>query len=223
MTTKRSFSLNHISYPAQQQSTGQPPALLLLHGFGANEQDLIGLAPYLDPRFHIISARAPIDMGWGSFAWYRIDMLPDGNFHYDQEEALQSVYLIDKFIDEIIEAYDLDPQRLFLAGFSQGAIQSCALLMLNPKKIAGVVAMSGRWPDPVDAIRVPDERLTGKPVLAVHGLNDPVIQIGFARQLKKKFEALPVNFTYQEFPMAHNISAESLQLVRKWLVERLEE
>ncbi|MGB0388969.1 MAG: alpha/beta hydrolase [Ardenticatenaceae bacterium] len=224
MTTppSSSFSLSHISHPSQDKSEGKSPGLLLLHGFGANEQDLMGLAPYLDPRLHIISARAPIRMGFGSFAWYMIHMLPDGSFHFEPEEALESLRLIDVFVDEIIEAYDLDPERFFLAGFSQGAIQSCALLLLNPEKVAGVVAMSGRWPDPVEAIRVPDERLSAKPVLAVHGRHDPVIPIGFARELKKKFEALPVHFTYQEFNMAHNISAESLQLVREWLTEQLE-
>lgn len=222
MSTKRSFSLPHISYPARQPETGSSACLLLLHGFGANEQDLVGLAPYLDPRLAIISARAPVSLGWGSFAWYMIQPLADGSFHYDRQEALNSMYLIDTFIDEIIDAYDLDPERIFLAGFSQGAIQSCALLMTKPEKLAGIVAMSGRWPEPVDPIRVSDEQLNGKPVLAVHGVQDEVIRIGFARELKKKFEALPVDFTYQEFPMGHNISAESLQLVSTWLKEQLD-
>ena len=222
MSTQQSFSLPHISYPARQAESGPSPCLLLLHGFGANEQDLMGLAPYLDPRFSIISARAPVNLGWGSFAWYMIQPLANGGFHYDREEALSSMYLIDKFIDEIIEAYNLDSERIFLAGFSQGAIQSCALLMTNPEKLAGIVAMSGRWPEPVDTIQVSKERLTGKPVLAVHGVQDEVIKIRFARELKQKFEGLPVDFTYQEFPMAHNISAESLQVVQKWLTEQLD-
>ena len=222
MDTQRSFSLPHISHPARQPEPGPSPCLLLLHGFGANEQDLLGLAPYLDPRFSIISPRAPINLGWGSFAWYMIQPLADGSFHYDREEALNSMYLIDKFIDEIIEAYNLDPTRIFLAGFSQGAIQSCALLMTNPAKLAGIVAMSGRWPEPVDSILVSNERLSGKPVLAVHGVQDEVIDIGFGRELKKKFEALPVDFTYQEFAMGHTISPESLQLVQTWLTEQLD-
>ncbi len=222
MSTQPSFSLPHISHPAKQAESGPSPCLLLLHGFGANEQDLVGLAPYLDPRFSIISARAPLSLGWGSFAWYMIQPLANGGFHYDREEALNSMYLIDKFIDEIIEAYNLDPQRIFLAGFSQGAIQSCALMMTNPEKLAGIVAMSGRWPEPVDEIQVSNERLDGKPILAVHGVQDEVIQIRFARELKQKFEALPVDFTYQEFPMGHNISPESLQVVQKWLTKQLD-
>lgn len=222
MTNKQSFSLTHLSHPPRAASEGKAPAILLLHGFGANDHDLMGLADYFDPRFHVISARAPITMGPNMYAWYWIQMLPNGDFSFSPDEVQRSLALIDSFMGEVIENYDLDPDRFFLVGFSQGAIQSCATLLLTPEKVAGVVSMSGRWPGPAEAVRAADERLAGKPVLAVHGLYDPVIPIRYARELKEKFESLPVAFTYQEFPMAHSTSMESVRLVSQWLSERLD-
>jgi phospholipase/carboxylesterase len=222
MAGRERFSLTHLSRPPLRAGEGKAPGLLLLHGVGSNEEDLIGLAPSLDPRLHIISARAPFAMGPGMFGWYNLQVLPNNDFLINEEEARQSARLVNSFLDEIVDAYEIDPARLFLGGFSQGAIQSCAALLLEPEKVAGVVSMSGRWPELVEEQRASDERLAGKPVLAVHGLYDPIIPIRYARVLKEKFEALPVEFTYQEFPMQHNVSVESLMLANRWLTGHLD-
>ena len=217
------FSLTHLSRPPLQAGEGPAPGLLLLHGVGSNEDDLMGLAPYLDPRLHIISARAPLSMGPGMYGWYAIQPLPNGDFQINEEQARLSLELIEQFIEEIVVAYELDPARFYLGGFSQGAIQSCAMLLLHPGRVAGIVAMSGRWPTMIEGERAPDEQLAGKPVIAVHGQYDPVIPIRYGRELKEKFEALPVDFTYREYPMQHNVSAESLALAASWLTQRLDE
>lgn len=224
MPTQAPFSLAHLSLPPRQMGEGKPPALLLLHGFGSNEQDLMGLAPYLDPRFHLLAARAPIPLGLMMYGWYQIEPLPDGNFHYEPEEALQSLERLVRFLDEIVSEYNLDPARLFLGGFSQGAILSCGALLVAPEKIAGVVAMSGRWPEPVAAERVAASRarLTDKPVLVVHGTSDPVIPLAYGRDLRAKLQALPMALTYREYPMGHTISEESIELVRTWLTTQLD-
>ena len=220
--SNRSFSLGHISRPARQPVGGNQPAILLLHGFGANEQDLLGLAPYLDPRFHILSARAPLTMGPQMFAWYALNFLADGSFEIDEEEARESVAVLRRFIDEAIDTYELDREQFYLVGFSQGAIQGSAILLTEPEAVAGLVAMSGRWPVMIDDEIAGPARLAGKPVLAVHGLYDPVIQIRYGHEVRDKWGALPVDFTYEEYPMAHEISADSLALVRQWLQARLE-
>lgn len=225
MPTQASFSLAHLSRPPLHGGADKAPALLLLHGVGSNEQDLMALAPYLDPRFHLLSARAPIPMGPMMYGWYWIEPLPDGNFHYEPEEALQSLERLVRFLGEIISEYNLDPARLFLGGFSQGAILSCAALLVAPQQIAGVVAMSGRWPEPVPPAQVAASRarLTDKPMLVVHGTQDPVIPIAYGRELQEKFRALPVALTYQEYPMGHTISEESIELVRTWLTNQLDQ
>ncbi|MBA3534088.1 MAG: phospholipase [Ardenticatenales bacterium] len=217
------FSLTHVSRPPLQPGEGKAPSALLLHGFGSNEEDLMGLAPFMDPRLHLLSARAPVAMGARMYGWYMIQMLSSGEFHFSEEEARHSLRLIHAFIDEAMAHYDLDPTRLFLVGFSQGAIQSSATLLMAPEKVAGIAAMSGRWPEPAERERAPDAQLVAKPVLVVHGLYDDVIPIRYAHTVKEKFEALPVTFTYQEFPMGHTVSLESATLLNQWLAARLDE
>ncbi|MCB0078018.1 MAG: alpha/beta fold hydrolase [Anaerolineales bacterium] len=215
------FSLHHLSLPPRQREEGESPAILLLHGFGANERDLMGLASYFDPRFHILSARAPLTLGPQMFAWYNLTMFADGSFQFDEAQARTSLTLIHEFIDEAIAAYGLDRSRFYLAGFSQGAIQGSALLLIAPEAVGGLVAMSGRWPVTVDDEIAPDARLAGKPVLALHGLYDPVIRISYGHELRDRWQQLPVDFSYHEFPMAHEINMEALNLVRGWLAARL--
>jgi phospholipase/carboxylesterase len=182
----------------------------------------MGLAPYLDPRLHILAARAPITLGSWMYAWYNIQFLPNGDFLISEPEMRRSIELVDTFLDEIVVAYNLDPTRLFLGGFSQGAIQSVGMMLLQPEKIAGVLAMSGRWPAPIEAERAADERLAGKPVLAVHGLYDDVIPVRYGREVRDKLSALPVALTYKEYPMAHQVSMESLEQARDWLKAQLD-
>ena len=216
-----SYSLTHLSRQPQASSDGPPPALLLMHGYGSNEEDLMGLAPYLDPRLHIITPRAPVTLATGMYAWYQIEYLPGGDFRISEPEMRRSLTLLDRFIGEIVEGYGLDPERLFVGGYSQGAIQSLGLMLREPERFAGVVAMSGRWPDPIEAEQVAPERLAGKPVIAVHGLYDETIPIRYGRTVRDKLSALPVDLTYQEFPMVHQVSAESLALVAGWLRAQL--
>jgi phospholipase/carboxylesterase len=83
------FSLVHAVHEPNETSAKPAPALLLLHGVGSNEQDLMGLAPMLDPRFLIVSARAPITLQYGSYGWYHVQFTDDGHI-INPEEAEES-------------------------------------------------------------------------------------------------------------------------------------
>jgi phospholipase/carboxylesterase len=198
-----------------------PPLLLLLHGVGSNEEDLFGLAPYLDGRFLVVSVRAPVALDYGGYGWFRIDFTPRGMVA-DVEQAKRSLGMLPNFIDGLVDTYRADPRRIYLAGFSQGAMMSLALLLTRPEKVAGVVAMSGRLPRQV-LEREPDlGALAGKPVLITHGLYDPVLPVEQGREARDYLKALPVELTYREYPMAHEVSAESLRDVTGWLRDVLD-
>ena len=198
-----------------------PPLLLLLHGIGSNEEDLFGLAPYLDERFLIVSARAPVVLGYGGYGWFQIEFTPDGMVA-DIEQAKTSLNLLPGFIDGLVETYRADAGRVYVAGFSQGAMMSLALLLTRPEKIAGVVAMSGRLPRQV-LEREPDAgALGGKPVLVTHGIYDPVLPVASGRAARDYLRALPVSLTYREYPMGHEVSAESLRDVTDWLTKAID-
>jgi len=194
--------------------------LLLLHGVGSNEEDLFGLAPYLDERFLVVSARAPVVLGYGSYGWFRIEFTP-GGMVADAEQAKESLRLLPGFIDELVETYSADGRRVYLMGFSQGAMMSLALTLTRPEKVAGVVAMSGRLPKQVLELEPDREALAGKPVLVTHGLYDPLLSVEQGRAARDYLASLPVELTYHEYPMGHEVSMESLRDVAAWLTKAL--
>lgn len=193
------------------------PLLLLLHGRGADENDLFGLAPYLDKRFFIVSPRAPIVMPFGGYEWFELIIGNDGDISVNIKHFHQSRELISEFISELIAEHDLDANRIYLCGFSQGAIMSLSAALSEPEKFAGIVAMSGRampemLPDAQDF-----DRLKDFPILVTHGIYDPVLPIENGRATKEILSRLPINLEYKEYAMAHEISQESLRDVNDWL------
>lgn len=198
------------------------PLLLLLHGLGADENDLFGLVPYLDDRFFIASARAPYNLPYGGFGWFELIIGPD-DIGVNIKQFEQSRLKILQFIDEIVEEHDLDKNRVFLCGFSQGAMMSMSALFSAPQKFAGVVAMSGRaMPEMLPENKDPDA-LKDFPIFVTHGLHDPLLPIENGRATRELLENLPVDLKYREYPMAHEISPESLSDVREWLTQKLTE
>ncbi len=110
------------------------PLLLLLHGYGSNEQDLFSFATELPDDYYIVSARAPYNMQYGSYAWYAINFDADQNKFSDHEQAKISRDLIAHFIDELVANYPIDTKNVTLVGFSQGAILSYAVALSYPEK-----------------------------------------------------------------------------------------
>lgn len=218
------FSLIHLARApdaAHASLASPPPLLILLHGVGSNEADLFSLAPYLDRRFLVVSARAPVVLGPGSYGWFNIEFTPAG-LVADIAQAKQSLALLPGFIAELLRSYGADSKRVYLAGFSQGAMMSLALALTRPEMLAGVVAMSGRFPARALEGEPDREALAGLPFLVTHGLYDPVLPIEEGRDVRKHLEALPVALTYREYPMAHEVSLESLRDVSAWLSAALD-
>lgn len=197
------------------------PLLLLLHGLGADENDLFGLAPYLDESFFIASPRAPFALPYGGFAWFEL-IIKSNNVGFNVKEFEQSRVMILEFVDELVTKYDLDAEKVYLCGFSQGAMMSLSCLLSKPEKFAGVAAMSGRaMPE-----MLPDQKdyaaLKDFPILVTHGIYDQVLPIENGRATKEILSRLPVDLQYKEYPMAHEISAESLQDVTSWFRSKLD-
>ncbi|MGH9803297.1 MAG: alpha/beta hydrolase [Blastocatellia bacterium] len=215
------FSLFHHTAPGKSGLKGKPPLLLLLHGYGASENDLFSLAPYLDERFFIVSARAPVALrGMGGHAWFNLGFTPQG-ISVDPAEVEAARQRLHKFIGELIEAYDCDPSAVYLVGFSQGAMMSLAVALTYPGTAAAVVAMSGRLMAQT-VQQIPDkDALIGLPVFVAHGTQDTVLPIGHGRETSRLLSELPIDLTYREYEMGHEVSAESLEDLTDWLREQL--
>jgi phospholipase/carboxylesterase len=162
------LSLQHLVHPPKVEIS-TPPLLILLHGVGSNEHDLFGLAPYLDERFLILSARAPITLMRGSYAWFHLEFI-ENRPHINSVEAEGSRRAILGFVDEAARAYDADPGRVYLLGFSQGAIISLSAMLTQPEALVGVVAMSGRILPEVKLKAVAPERLRAFPIMVIHSV-----------------------------------------------------
>ena len=120
-----------------------PPLLILLHGYGSNEQDLFSFAEELPEELLIVSAQAPYEMGFGGYAWYAINFDDVNGKFSDLKQARTSIQKIANFIDEIKTKYNTNPNKTFLLGFSQGAILSYSLSFIYPNKVNYVIALSG--------------------------------------------------------------------------------
>jgi phospholipase/carboxylesterase len=218
---EKALSLVHVIREPSVPDGDSPPLLLLLHGLGSNEGDLIGLASELDGRFFSVSARAPYAMGGDSFAWFGVQFGP-GEPVIQAEEAERSRLALLRFIDELVAAYGLDAARVYLLGFSQGAIMGLGLALTAPEEVAGVVAMSGRILPGILPLMAAPDRLRGLPIFIAHGKGDSVLPIAHGRAAREVLSRLPVHLDYREYEMGHEISDGSLGDIAGWLRDELE-
>ena len=212
------FSLVHVTLPAR--SGDHPaPGLLLLHGRGTDEHDLLPLAGELDSRLFTVSARAPFRFPYGGHAWYDLDArgvgFPGG------DTLAHSLGLLDRFIDEILRAYPIRGDQLYVGGFSMGAAMSATLALLFPDRIAGALILSGYVPVGAD-LPFQLDGAAGHPVFEAHGLYDNVIPIEWGRRSRDFLAGTAVDLTYQEYPIGHEISQRELLDASTWLTDALD-
>lgn len=193
------------------------PLLLLLHGYGSNAEDLFSFANELPDEYYVISAQAPYDLQYGSYAWYAINFDADQNKFSDNEQAKSSRDLIAGFIDELILNYPIDTKAVSLLGFSQGAILSYAIALSHPEKINKVIALSGYINDEIFKDNYKNNDLSKLSIFASHGVVDQVIPVNWARKTTPFLDALEIKSVYKEYPIGHGISPQIFADFKNWL------
>ena len=193
------------------------PLLLLLHGYGSNEEDLFSFASELPNEYYVISARAPYDMQYGSYAWYAIDFDADEKKFSDLNQARISRDLIATFIDELIENYSIDADKVTLIGFSQGSILSYAVGLSYPQKVKRIVAMSGYFNTEIAKEGYEKNDFSQLKVFASHGTVDQVVPVEWARKAKPILDNLGIENVYKEYPIGHGISPNNFFDFKSWL------
>jgi len=194
------------------------PVLILLHGRGTNENDLLELVDYLDPRFFIVSVRAPFkfEQGMGGYTWYDIQDVGIPN----PKQFEESYNRLARFIDDVNQHYPVDPRRVFMLGFSMGSIMSLALSLTKPEKIRGVVAHSGYIPENT-SLQFAWDRLEHLSLFIAHGVNDPVIPVHLGRRAHDLLSKTRADLTYKEYPIPHSMSEQSVSDLADWLQKKL--
>ncbi len=201
-----------------QPNTQKAPLLLLIHGYGSDENDLFSFAEELPEHYCIISVRAPYPMQPYGNAWYAIHIDHEGVKSSDNEEARNSRDRLATFIDEAVKTYDLDADKISLIGFSQGAILSYAVALTYPKKIKRVIGLSGYINEQIIDLQ-PNDTYTHLHFYNSHGTVDQVIPIEAARKTPVFFENLGIDSSLSEFPVGHGVHPQNFYEFKKWLQE----
>lgn len=198
-----------------------PPLLILLHGYGSNEQDLFSFASELPDELLIISVRAPLTLMPGSYAWYSIYFNnTDGKFS-DIPQAVKARETIASFIDEVKENFNIDNQNTFLLGFSQGTILSYAVALNYPEKVQHVVALSGYINDELVPKSLDASDYKNLDFFISHGSVDQVLPVDWGRKAKPFLDQLNINSIYHEYPVGHGVAPQNFYALKDWIIERL--
>lgn len=193
------------------------PLLLLLHGYGSNEEDLFSFASELPEEYYVVSARAPYDLQPYGHAWYAITFDADQNKFSDDNQAIESRDLIAKFIDELVSELPIDSENITLIGFSQGTILSYAVALSYPEKIKRVVALSGYLNEGILASSYENKDFSNLKMYISHGTQDQVIPVDWARKAPEALKNLEIDITYKEYPIGHGVSPQNFYDLKNWL------
>ena len=208
-----------VRYP--KKSIDNPPLMIMLHGYGSNEQDLFSFADELPDELLIISAKAPLTLGMGSYAWYSIRFSEDSANFSDIPEAKASLETISSFIGEIKKEFKVDTKNVFLLGFSQGTILSIAYALNNPQKVQHVIALSGYVNQQLLEDDFKKNDFTNLDLFVSHGSEDQVIPVIWARKTPDFLNDLEIKNTYQEYPVGHGVAPQNFYDLQKWVLDRI--
>jgi phospholipase/carboxylesterase len=208
---------------AERPAQGEPRGLLVLHhGRGSDEQDLIGLAPVLDPeeRLHVVAPRALLELrGSPGYHWYLVRRVG-----YPDPDSFEAAYReLAAFHDELWERTGIGPDRTVLGGFSMGTVMSYALGLGGDRPApAGILALSGFIPTVEGWQPALDDRQAMR-VLIAHGRNDAVIPVTLARQARERLEQAGFAVDYRESAAAHHVDPGDVPRALDWVNETLPE
>lgn len=200
----------HIYIPAPARAPGAVPprTLLLLHGTGGDEHDLVPAGHALDPRAALLSPRGPV-LEHGMPRFFR--RLAEGVF--DEDDLVLRTHELATFVAQAAARYDFDLRRVVAAGYSNGANIAVSLLLLHPGLLTGAAlfhAMVPLEPSPLPS-------LAAVPVLLSAGRHDPIASPGNTERLAALLRAAGAHVTLAWQPDGHMLGVEEVAVARAWL------
>lgn len=213
---KQTLLLEHNYRPANNSSEN-PPAIIMLHGFGSDENDLFSFANELPEKYAIFSLKAPIRLEPYGNAWYNIYFDNSQGKFSDDEQAIASRELVSKCIDEVIEKYKVDKNNITLLGFSQGTILSFAVALSYPEKVKNVIGLSGYINVDILKEGYAKNDFSKLKIYTSHGNVDQVIPVEWARKTQPFLKNLNIDCTYSEFPVGHGVAPQNFYELKNWL------
>ena len=216
MELQTDLSLKYLIKPSEKENS---KLLLLIHGYGSNEEDLFSFVNDLPQDFTIVSVRAPQTLSFGGYAWYDINFTDAQKFN-NVSQAQDSIQLIRDFIKEVIEKYNLNTKEIWLCGFSQGAILSNALTIQTPENISKVIMLSGYWASDIIG-EVENKDYKNVNYFISHGTEDTVIPIEWARTTAEKLKNLNIQNDYNEYLSGHGLNPQNFYDMLDWIKKNI--
>jgi phospholipase/carboxylesterase len=213
--------MSALSY-RERPAAGDAAGLLVLHhGRGADENDLLPLADVLDPeqRLHVVTPQGPLQLpGWPGHHWYVVPRVG-----YPDADTFRAAYdKLAAFHDELWERTGLTPAQTVLGGFSMGSVMSYSLGLAESRPApAGILAFSGFVPV-VEGWQPSLADRTRTRVFIAHGRQDPIMQVEFARQARELIEAGGLPVEYHESDAGHHIDPQHVPAAVEWVGQTLQ-
>ncbi len=199
------FGFVHRFVPAQDENA---PTLLLLHGTGGDENDLLPVGRMLDERASFLSPRGKV-LEHGMPRFFR--RLAEGVF--DEEDLVNRTHELAEFVEAAVDEYGIDPRRLFAVGFSNGANIAASLLLTYPRLLAGAILLRAMTPFELEMM----PELAGKPVYLAAGRSDQMVPAENTERLAELLREAGAEVTLDWQPGGHGIGPAEIQAARDWL------
>jgi phospholipase/carboxylesterase len=188
------------------------PAVVMVHGWQGDEKVMSIFERTLPAGVAVVYPRAPLAMNNGGYGWYQpVD---------DDAAQLAGLAALGEFVAGLPAAYPLDPQRLILMGFSQGAAMSNALLLSEPQWVMAVASLAGFLPQAARPWVQPG-RLAGKSVFIAHGIADTTVPTARAHEARDALQAAGATVEYHEYPIGHKLNAQGMRDLKDWLARQV--
>jgi len=197
------------------------PTLVLLHGYGSNERDLLSLAQHIPENGLVVCPRGPIVLAPDKYSWYPLIIHQDRSMDYKAEEVQQAAKELLTYLSQLIEDHNIDSKNIFLGGFSQGGIMSMALGLRYPEKVAGIICLSGKLYFELEQQINYSKSLKALDVFVSHGEKDTVLPISEMKGVVTRLESKGMDISENWYPSTHTISNQNFKDMLAWLAERI--
>lgn len=210
-------NLPYLFRPASD-SNQSTQLLLLLHGYGSNEQDLFELAEKFPPNYVVVAPRAPLTVSKNGYAWFSISM-QNGQRIANIDQATAAKDTLASFIQFLHTKHNFDSNNVVVFGFSQGGILAYSLALTEPKNYAGIAVMSGRLLEEIQPSIVETNDLKKLNVFVSHGKTDAVIAYEKAVSAVNFCTTLGIHAQLHTYDAGHTITPAMLNDVLAWMKE----
>ncbi|WP_285420117.1 prolyl oligopeptidase family serine peptidase [Pseudomonas sp. efr-133-TYG-5] len=206
-----------LNYLAQVHADAeQRPLVIFLHGYGSNEADLIGMKFQLPAQYNYLSVQAPMALGEGRFQWFR--KKGEGAYNGETDDLRVAGQKLRAFISAAAQKYHAQPDKVYLIGFSQGAMMTYEVGLRQPTAVGGIAALSGRV---LPVLKRELKAEAAHPPLSVfigHGTADDRVPYADGTAANTLLHTLGYQPQFHAYPgVGHSISAAELRDLNGWL------